>query len=285
MRVLKEPLLHFLLLGILIYLLYAFFGRDKSSEESEIVVISQGEIEWLETNWQQLWNRPPTPDERQALIDEHAREKVLYQVALDMGLDKEDVIIRRRMVQKIEFLGADLLQPDEPTDEEVRKYYEENKATYQLPDLISLSHIYFDPDKRADRTLKDAEKVLSLLYSKAISNIEISDYGDRFMLQQNYSKRTQQEIQKLFGSGFSDTVFRLETGKWHGPVLSGYGTHLVYIDEHVRSQPVGWEPVKDRVKADWMKSKQQELNDNYIEGLLSRYTIVIEDEKDTDRKG
>lgn len=278
MKLIKEPLTQFLLIGVLLFTgyqsLYNYLNREQN-----VITISQEEISLLEQSWEMRWNRPPTPQEKEGIIRQQIREKVLYRTALEMGLDRDDLVIRRRMVQKVEFLGADLIRPPQPSESDLIKYYEENREDYKLPETISLTQIFFDPDKRGDATLDDADKVLREISNKKPAQINLKGYGDGFMLANQYADKTELEIRKLFGSGFKDEVFQLEPGKWHGPVLSGYGTHLVYVEERISNEVPPFAEVREYVQTDWMEAKKEELEQRYIDGLLARYEVIVEDNK------
>jgi peptidyl-prolyl cis-trans isomerase C len=108
MKFLREPLLHFMFIGAVIYLLYAVFAEPVAEETNKTIVVSAGEIEWMNTTWQKRWSRPPTGEELDSLIKQYIKETVLYREALTMGLYKHDQIIRRSLAQKQEFLAKDL---------------------------------------------------------------------------------------------------------------------------------------------------------------------------------
>jgi len=210
------------------------------------------------------------------------RETVLYREALSMGLDKDDTIIRRRLAQKLEFLAQDLIQPESPTEEKLKAYFTENIAKYRSPELITFTHVFLDPDKRDAATLDDAEKLKAKLVADKQDPAELRNVGDPFMLQRYYPERSEIELSKLFGGGFAKKVMQLEPDKWHGPVLSGYGTHLVYVHDRLEFPDPEIEQVAERVAEGWMNAKRAEMNDEYIDSLLSRYTVVIEGQEDTD---
>ncbi len=275
-KLLKEPLFLFLVTGTMLYFTYTSFNNYLNRDEN-IVIVTSGEISLLEQTWQSRWNRPPTPEEKQGLIDGYIKEMVLYKTAVEMGLDKDDPVTRRILVQKLEFLGADLIRPPQPSEQELIAFFEKNEEQYIPPEMITMTHIFFDPDKREDETLSDADKALQELASKAEFDGDLSAYGDAFMLQSYYPNRSELDIRKLFGGGFTESVFQLEAGKWHGPVLSGYGTHLVYIHDHQKNELPAFDKVREKVKEDWMADMQKKLNDKYIDGLMARYEIIIED--------
>ncbi len=277
-RLIREPLIYFLTIGALIYLLYGLFSKPGSGEPDNTITITAGEIDWMETSWKKRWGRPPTPEERQGLIKAYVKEWVMYREALAMGLDKDDTIIRRRLQQKLEFLTQDLARPAAPAEEDLKAYFITHTERYQTPDLITFTHIFIDPDKRGDQTLRDAEKIKVKLKALGQSTEGSSEFGDPFLLQRYYPERSEQEISKLFGREFARAVSGLSPGQWHGPILSGYGTHLVYIHHLKEAPPVTFAAVQDRVRQDWENDKRQELNDKYIANLLARYDVIIENQ-------
>ena len=273
---LKEPIVIFILARVLLFVVYSFLDNYFNRDEN-VVYITNNDINLLEQSWESRWNRPPTPEEKQGMINQHIKELVLYKTALEMGLDKDDRVIRGRMVQKLEFLGNDLIRAPQPSEQDLVTFYEKHREEYKPEEEISITHIFFDPDKRGDETLADAEKALQILRSKKGFDGDVSAYGDAFMLQNYYGNRSELEIRKLFGNGFTDSVFQLEVGKWYGPVLSGYGTHLVYVHAHTQSEIPAFTNIRESIKEDWMEDMQKKLNDRYIDELMARYEIVFEE--------
>lgn len=271
----RFPIVVFLLLGMLFFLGYSYFYNYLNKDQNTIF-ISQAEIEMLNQDWQMKFNRPPTSFEKEAMIQQIIKEKVLYQTALEMGLDKEDRAIQRRMVQKVEYLGLELMQPQQPSESQLMKYFEEQKERYKSEEYLSLTHVFFDPDKREESTISDAEYALKELKQRNDPTEDVTRFGDSFMLDSFYPNKTEVEIRKLFGSGFTESVFELEPGIWHGPVLSGYGTHLVYIHGHEKSRIPDYTEARDYVLNDWLEEKKAELEKVYIDGLLARYNVIIE---------
>ena len=147
---------------------------------------------------------------------------------------------------------------------------------FQPPDRVTFTHLFLDPDKRDDQTLSDAEEIKAELIASAKRPAEMAGVGDPFMLQRYYPERSELDLAKLFGREFARSIMELETGQWHGPVLSGYGVHLVYVHALQKSPIPNYNQVADRVREDWTEEKRQELNDQYVESLLDRYEVVIE---------
>ena len=277
MKLLREPLVHFMFIGAMIYLLYGVFAEPVPEADDKTIVVSAGEIEWMQTSWQKRWNRPPTAAEFDGLIQQYIKETVLYREALTMGLNKHDMVIRRRLAQKLEFLAKDLVALTPPTDEELQTYFEEHRDRYQEPVLYTFTQVFIDPDKRGDTTLARAEAVKVTLIAEGEAIDDAGSLGDDFMLQNYYPEKDQVEIQKLFGSGFTESLVELAPGQWHGPVLSGYGVHLVYVSNINEPPAPVFADVRERVEQDWKMEKGEELNEKFYASLRDRYTIVIEE--------
>jgi hypothetical protein len=279
---LREPLLHFLILGAAIYALYGFAGPATQEAADNRIVVTAGEVDWLRTSWEKRWNRPPTPEEQAGLIREHIRQTVFYREALAMGLDADDLIIRRRLAQKLEFLVQDLAASAPPTEKELRGYFAEHPERYERPALVTFNHVFVDPDARGDETLVDAERIGAALRALDPPTEGASDLGDRFMLQSYYPDRDELEVAKLFGAEFARTVAKLEPGSWQGPILSGYGVHWVYVDAKTPALLPEFADVRDRVAQDWEDRRREEVDQEYYAGLLERYEVVIEEAQPSD---
>jgi hypothetical protein len=280
-RLKNEPLLKFLLISIGIYMAYGFYGKadaDILARDNTITITAQ-EIDIMAFGWQQRLNRKPTDEELQKLIDKRVRETVLYEEAKKMGLDKDDVVITRRVVLQYRNLVEGILIPPDPTEEELNAYYLENTEAYIPDELISFTQIFFDPDKREESTLDDAEKALLELKSMETIPNDLTAYGDNFMLANTYTNITSLQLRKYFGSGFEQSVMQIETNVWVGPVLSGYGTHLVYVSDKIAAEPFPLEEVKEQVLADYLDEKNKELVKLYMDNLLAKYEVIILNEE------
>lgn len=276
LKYLREPLVQFLVLGAAIYVVYGLFGAEGEEAQEYTIVVDGPRLEAMVSAWQSRMQRPPTQQELDGLVNQYIREEILYREAKAMGLGEDDPITRRRMAQKLEFLTRDVARLKEPEPGEVESFFETNVERYRSPALITFSHVFFDPDKRADTVLGDAEQMLVELQQLGEPPEESQERGDRFMLQSYYPQKTELEIRKQLGSGFAESVFNLEAGRWHGPVLSGYGVHLVYVYERLEAADPEFAEVRERVYADWQAEQQDTLNEEYYESLKNRYTIVID---------
>ena len=281
-RLLKEPLLQFLIIGAFIYGAYALFGVAEEDFRDTTILVDSNRINAMISQWEKRWNRLPTRAEIDGLIQAYVREDVLYRQALAMGLNEDDPITRRRMAQKLKFLTSDLSQMQQPQEGELEQYFADNAESYRGLDTISFIHVFIDPDKHGDATLDDAAELLAQLQTAGPPDAGTIQAGDRLMLQNSFSRATELDIRRQLGSGFAEVVMELEAGQWHGPVLSGYGVHLVYVYDFVEAPPAVFEDVQAQALEAWHAQRREQFNADFVESLKSRYQIVI-DELPADR--
>jgi hypothetical protein len=272
----NEPLLHFLVIGALIFIVFSVVNKEEISLDGKKIVVSSGDIERLSANWSKKWNRPPTENELQGLIDSYIREEVYYREALALGLDQDDTILRRRLMQKMEFLSNDLAELNTPDQAALNAYFLEHNDKYELPARVSFTHIYFSFDKRGRQVFKDAANVLDEIQAASSPVVRAPELGDPFMLQYDFTLETPFEVARLFGQDFAELLFLLETSGWQGPIESGYGLHLVWINEKIDARMPELASVIDKVRTDWMFEQRQKTNKAIYERFRERYEIVIE---------
>jgi hypothetical protein len=273
---LKEPLVHFLVIGALIFVVFSVVNNEESTLDGNKIVVSAGDIQRLSNNWSKKWNRSPTAQELQGLVDSYIKEEVYYREALALGLDQDDTVLRRRLMQKMEFLSNDLADLSNPDETALNEYFLENKDKYELPARISFTHIYFSLDKHGNRIFDDAEKVLTGIRASSPPISRASDRGDSFMLQYDFTLETPFEVARLFGQGFAEQIFQTETDNWQGPIESGYGLHLLRINEKVDARMPELAAVIDKVRTDYMFEQRQRTNKAIYERFKERYEIVVE---------
>lgn len=275
-RWLKEPLLHFVVIGGVLFAVYGWMNQNEpgTAEERAEIRIGPGEVQWLTETWSRQWQREPTPQELRGLVSDLLREQLLALEAKELGLDENDTIIRRRLAQKLEFLVQDTAQLVEPTDQELRQFYDANPERFTEPARVSFEHIYFSPDQRSDPAA-DARAALAVLSNNPPSSPGL--FGDRLMLESMFENADESRISNQFGARFAESVFALETGDWQGPIESGYGLHLVRVSELRPGALVPFEEVRDRVQMAWNDERQQEANRRYLEALFEKYHIVVDE--------
>lgn len=273
----REPLLHFALLGAVIFGVNAFLN-DGAAKTKPQIEITAADIEHLRALWQRTWQRPPTPKELQGAIDARVREEILYREALAMGLDKDDTVIRRRLVQKLEFLSEGVATSVEPNSAELHRYLKEHAERYREPARLSFMQVYFNTDRHGPQTETITRKALQALSAGGGSPMEAGrGYGDRFVLGYAYGNESIADISHKFGQGFADAIAPLPPGRWHGPIASGYGLHLVYIEDRTPARTPPLAEVRDAVLHDYEQAKREKVMQAFYERLKQRYHIVIDE--------
>jgi hypothetical protein len=272
----REPLLHFLLLGAVLFGLYTVLPQGQPAAPSmPRLTVTRGDIAHLHTGWRMQWQRAPTEEELQGLIAAHIREEVLYREALALGLDRDDTIVRRRLAQKFEFLMQDLAAVRQPTDAELAAFFAAQRERYRVPVRLSLAHVYFSANRRGTAAERNAQEALAQL-SAATALAPASELGDASLLDFVQENKTEDEIGQLFGSAFADTVLQLTPGVWQGPVASSYGWHLVQVIERTPAWLPELAEVQEQVRRDWADAQHRRTNEEIFQQLRARYDIVVE---------
>jgi peptidyl-prolyl cis-trans isomerase C len=275
-RWLREPLLHFLLLGLLLFAAYAYMHRGRGGfESSKQIVLSLDELQQMDIYFESQWHRQPTPAEFQAMVEDRVREEVLYREALAMGLDKDDTIVKRRMSQKMQFLAEDVAAAHEPSPAELKAWFDKNSNKFALPSRYSFRHLYFSPDKRGKNAEDDAAKALAKIAGQPEDSKLAVSLADQFMFQDYYGDRAPDAIAKEFGPQFAVSLERLKPGSWQGPIESGYGWHVVYVDTVIPGRIPAFEEMEPDVKTAWLaEQKQQAWQKAYME-MRAKYTVLL----------
>ena len=272
---LREPLFHFLFIGAAIFLLFSLINTTEDENDQQII-ITKGKIKSLENAFIKAKGRQPTAEEMQQQLEYDIREQVLYREAMAMGLDKDDMIIRRRLSQKMKYLFDDLSVVDKPSDAALKKFVSEHPSKFTKPATISFSQVYLDPKEHGDRLEVDAKDLLEELSTTTIK--ETIGFGDRSLLPYDFSNEREIDIRDMFGEAFVKQIFRAKTDTWQGPFSSAYGLHLIYIHTRSNAYLPPLSEMRDRVERAWISTKQREANDIFYQSLLERYEIIVDDE-------
>jgi hypothetical protein len=272
-KLIREPFLHFLLLGAAIFLANHFISARAGNQPGKIV-ITQGDIRSIMIGFSRTWQRPPTHEELDGLIRDRVREEVYYREALAIGLDRDDPVIRRRLQQKLQFVTDDVAAPPQPTDAELSKYLETHADGFRLERRFTFNQVYLDPTKHGEKLDEDINELLTQLRQDG-SN-DLSSLGDNFLLEHRFESTPTSEIAKQFGDKFAAKVAELPVQQWAGPIESGYGMHLVFIENRTEVRLPKLAEVRDAVQRDWTNARRLELNEKYFQSLLKHYEVVVE---------
>jgi hypothetical protein len=271
-RFLKEPLFHFLLFGALIFAVYGWINRDVRAPDE--IFISKGQQEHLVNMFSRTWQRPPTPEEYQGLLRDFIREEIAYRESVAMGLDEGDVIIRRRMRQKLELLTDEIVSFAEPQENELQSFLVENPDRFRSEAVMDLRQVYISVDKHGDNAINEATSVLNRLL--ADPEVDWMSQGDVVQLPALLKDIRTGELGRLFGKQFTDGLAGLDVGVWSGPIRSGYGLHLVAIDRLEAARDPSLVEVRDEVKTEWLEQRRRQATDELYDRMAQKYLIEIE---------
>jgi hypothetical protein len=272
-RWLREPLLHFLLLGLAIFGAYRSLGPDQQPQSS--IVVTEGIINGQIESFSRTWLRPPTPQEIDGLIREYVREEVYYREGMALGLDRDDSVIRRRLKQKLEFVAEAAGMATEPTDDDLRAYLAAHPDSYRTDTRVSFVHVFLSADRRGDAVAQDAARLLADLQSSS-GPIDPAAFGDPTLLEHRLEDVLLRDVAAQFGDAFADRVAELPVGEWRGPIESGYGMHLVLVGAKTEGRTLDLDEVRDALRRDWLNEQRIAANEKYYQSLLQRYTVTIE---------
>ncbi len=274
-RLLREPLLHFALLGAALFVLNAWREsmRPAGDEASARIEVTSDVIERLRSGYERQFNHTPDEDVLRGLVTAHIREEVLCRAALALGLDRDDTIVRRRLAQKMEFLTEDLAGASEPREGVLETFFAANAARYARPARLSFRHVYFSTERRGPGAEAAAAEALPALMKGA----DDEALGDPFLHGFDFAGRAPEEIAALFGPEFAAHLARQPAGGWFGPVASSYGIHLVHLEAREEPASVRLDEVRAEVLRDFHDERRRAANREIFEGLRERYDITIDE--------
>ena len=263
-------------MGLAVFGLHAALDRKPEATVNDpyLVEVSSADIEWMRTIFNKQMGRGPTVQDLRGQVNQLIREQILSREAVAMGIDEGDIVVRRRLAQKMEFLFKDLSAMTEPTEDDLRKYFFENRQKYEISQRVTFTQVYFSIDNRGVEGAKQAAQTL------------IKEDGDPYRVSGTwrhfhftarlYAMPCEREIRNQFGTDFAEAVKNLKPGSWNGPVKSAYGFHAVYIHERQDTKLPKFHNIIDRIKNDWMSAKREENTRRVYGEIRSRYRVLVE---------
>lgn len=268
-RLLREPLLHFLALGALIFAVNAVL-HPAPSDDPHRIAIGQADIERVRALYTQQWGAAPADADIPKLVEDYVRSEILAREGHALGLAADDPVVRNRLVQKMEFLLQDTSAVAQPTDAEMAAWLAAHADRYQVPERLVFRQIYFSPSLRGDHAEGDARAMLASL---GTGNADPA--GDPFMLAADPEPRSRAEVAEDFGAGFAAALFALPSGSWQGPVRSALGIHLVRIDQRQPARLPPLAEIRDRVHDDMMAERFQAASDAAYARIRAKYQVTV----------
>lgn len=274
-RFLRQPLVVFLVLGALLFFLDGKVRRQR--DDSSRIVVDTGQLDHLRALFEVQRERPPDDAELELLIRDHVLEEVLYREALRLGLDQNDAVVRRRLVQKMGFL-LDGEGGAEPSEDELLAYFAAHAEVYREPARFTFVHVFLSPEARGEGIEAEAQRLLDELSSAAGRPDDESwrQEGDPFLLQREFTSRSSSELIELFGADFAAALETAAIGAWVGPLRSPWGHHLVRLDARQEARSPAFEEVRERVVADFLEQRRAGQRQRALEALRGRYEVTIE---------
>jgi len=271
----REPLLHFILLGSLLFALDAFLREREVEAGAGDIVVSEGRIENLAALFAKTWQRPPSAAELGSLVDDYVLEEALYREGLELGVDRDDAVIRRRVRQKMEFVVGDVVELAEPSEEQLEAWLAEHPESYERPERFTFRQVFLSRDKRGAALRSDADHVLAVLASLS-AEVDPTGLGDPTLLEHAFGDSAADSVAASFGPSFLSDLARAPTGAWSGPIESPFGLHLVFVDARDGGRLPSLDEVRDAVARDWSYARRAEASEQLYETILARYQVTIE---------
>jgi hypothetical protein len=270
-RLLREPLVHFLVLGTALFVLYDALSGAKGGSERRIVV-NDATVAAIVRQHQAAWKRPPTPAELRGLVDAHVRDEVLYREGVALGLDRDDAVIRRRVQQKLGVVAEESMARSVPTEAELQDYLDKHAGRYVRPAVVGFEQVMFDPLKRRTSLRADLDNALARLTEGASPEA----MGDSSMLPASIGTIPADLLAREYGDGFAAALMALPIGSWSGPIASGYGAHLVRVNHRTPGRTATLAEARAAVAGDWEGDRRAQASEAFYRNALKKYDVVID---------
>lgn len=274
--ILRRPSVHIVILGVVVAAAILIAKGPPTGDEARRVVVTGADLLQLRAGFMRTWQREPTAVELRGELEKFIRQEVLYREALARGYDRDDLVVRRAMQQKMEFLAASQALREPPTDDEIEAYFGLRKERYRLPAVVSFAQVYVSVDRRGESALQDAEALLERLRREDPEFAELTSWGDSIMLPAVASGMTEQEIRSTFGDEFAGAVVDLEMGDWQGPVSSGYGLHIVKVTRRQDSRIPDPKEVAPRIVGDMEYEARTAAKEQLYQEIAQNYQIMLD---------
>lgn len=275
-RWVREPLLHFILVGLIA------FGVDRWLAAPAAVPVREDVIEvgpavrsGLRDEWRRQMGRPPGPEEEETLVEDWIDREVLYRRALDLGLDRADPVLRKRLVDQMRLIVEGDASPGAMTEDDLAACLGETPEQYRRPATVTFEQLFLSTALRGARVTADADALLAQLRSGTEAGVL---RGDPFVRGRRFRDHDRTALTRVFGPVFAAAVLEAPTGTWSGPLQSVHGLHLVRVSARREARAAGVDEVRRRLEKDCGNRRQAAALRAALDALRDRYTIVRTDE-------
>jgi hypothetical protein len=269
-KLLREPILHFLLIGVALFVIYGKVAApDKAGTR---IVVSQPMVDAIAREFQARWSRPPSEQELAGLVDSQIRDEILYREGLALGLDRDDPVIKRRIRQKLEIIAEEETTRDAPTDADLAAYLTSNAARFTRPPTISFEQIFFD----GSGTPADVERAVAAARAAVARGADPATLGQRTMLPGRVDNTALDLVARDFGAEFAGRLASVPVGEWTGPLASGFGAHLVRVTERTPAALPPLATIRAQVVREWENERRTASLEESFRKLRDKYEIVVE---------
>jgi len=275
-KLLKDPLVHFLVIGVALFAISAWRGQSVTAGRERIVVTAE-QVEQARSAAFLLQGREATPEELAALIEPTVRDEVLYREALALGLDDNDDEVRRRLIEKMSYVTQDLADPEPSSADELRAFYDTSAQLFTIPPLVSFDQVFFSPGSRGAVLEADAAAGLRALRAGR----PMAEVGDRTPLRESYDDAPREQVAVLFGDALADALFTAPSGEWTGPFRSDFGLHVVRLRSRSEARLPPYDEIATRVAEEFGAQRRREANERAYQEMRQLYDVVIETPADT----
>ena len=274
-KILREPLLHFVLLGALLFAAFGWLGPRSSGSSS--IVVTHGQISHMVNSFARSWQRAPSQQEMDDMVRDYVKEEAMVREALALGLDRDDLIIRRRLRQKMEFVSVDASILAKPDEKELQAFMEAHAARFASEPRLSFTQLFLDPQRHGSQLAAHSQRLLASLQQAGASRASATaPGGDPVALAATYDKLPLGDVEKLFGEAFAARLRQLPVGTWQGPLESAYGAHLVQVSAHTPGSLPPLSQVRETVLREWSSEQSRVASERMEQQLLSKYAVTVE---------
>jgi len=272
-RLLQEPILHFLLIGIALFVVYGKIAAPNRAGSS--IVVSQKLVDEMAREYEARWTRKPSEQELAGLVDAYVRDEILYREGLALGLDRDDALIKRRVRQKFEVIAEEESAREIPSDADLAAYMTKNAARFRLPASVSFEQIFLD----GAATPADVKRADAVARAALSRGADPGKLGQSSLLPGRVENTAQDLVARDFGAGFARQLETAPLGQWSGPIASSFGTHLVRVTARSPAALPELDGIRRIVARDWENERRVSSRSDSYQKLRSHYTVVVETKK------